>query len=132
MRRDYTYIDDTVQGVLGALTYEGPIFDIFNLGESATTTLSALIGLIEDALDKKARIRLLPERPGDVPKTYADISKARRLLGYQPSTPISLGIPRYVNWHLASLRGAPDHPLAGGDPAGHRAPAGKLMAAAAL
>ncbi len=104
MERDYTYIDDTIQGVLGALTYQGPIFDIFNLGESETTTLSALIQLIEAALDKKAHILRLPERPGDVPRTYADISKARRLLGYQPSTPISEGIPRFVNWYLAAKR----------------------------
>lgn len=107
MRRDYTYIDDTIQGVLGALTYDGPIFDIFNLGESETTTLSTLIRLIESALGKKARIRLMPERQGDVPLTYADISKARRLLGYQPSTPISQGIPRFVNWYLANNRPAP-------------------------
>lgn len=102
MRRDYTYIDDTVQGVVAALTYDGPIFDIFNLGESDTTTLSALIGLIEDALGKKANINLLPERPGDVPLTYADISKARRLLGYQPSTPIGRGVPLFVEWYLAN------------------------------
>ena len=123
MRRDYTYIDDTVQGVLAALPYEGPIFDIFNLGESQTTTLSTLIGLIETALDKKARINFLPERPGDVPLTYADISKARRLLGYAPSTPLSLGIPRFVDWYLAANRRE--------EAAGRRQPAGKMASAAA-
>ena len=132
MRRDYTYIDDTVQGVMGALHYQGPIFDIFNLGESQTTTLSTLICLLEEALGKKAHIRHLPERPGDVPLTYADISKARRLLGYQPATPISQGIPRFVNWYLASNRlttGA----SSGEEPASRRSSvAGKVLAAAGV
>jgi UDP-glucuronate 4-epimerase len=107
MRRDYTYIDDTIQGVLGALTYDGPMFDIINLGESETTTLSTLIRLLETSLERKARIRLLPERPGDVPLTCADISKARDLLHYRPSTPIGEGIPRFVNWFVANQAGAP-------------------------
>jgi UDP-glucuronate 4-epimerase len=130
MRRDYTYIDDTVQGVLGALAYQGPIFDIFNLGESATTTLSELIRLIEAALDKKAHIKLLPERQGDVPLTYADISKARRLLGYHPSTPIGQGIPRFVNWFLAHQRPATTSSSGEGS-AGRRGAPADLAAAAA-
>ena len=97
-RRDYTYVDDTVQGILGALAYEGPIFDIFNLGESRTTNLRELISRIEAALGKKARINLLPEQPGDVPLTCADISKARALLGYRPTTSVDEGIPRFVDW----------------------------------
>ena len=80
----------------------GPIFDIFNLGESATTSVTELIELIEQALGKKAKINRLPERPGDVPRTYADISKARRLLHYKPATPISQGIPRFVDWYLST------------------------------
>jgi UDP-glucuronate 4-epimerase len=132
MRRDYTYIDDTIQGVLGALAYDGPIFDLFNLGESDTTTLSTLIRLIEAALGKEARIKLMPERPGDVPLTYADISKARRLLGYQPSTPISQGIPRFVNWYLANQRTASPANGAGPDPSARRPASGKAVAAAAL
>ena len=108
MRRDFTYIDDTIQGVLAALDYaepviDRPIFDIFNLGESATTSVTELIELIEQALDKKAEINYLPERPGDVPRTYADITKAQLLLGYSPSTPISQGIPRFVDWYLSTL-----------------------------
>ncbi len=106
-RRDYTYIDDIVQGVIAALDYHGARFDIFNLGESATTPLSELIGLIETALDRPARINRLPEQPGDVPFTCADISKARRLLGYAPRTPIALGIPKFVEWYLAT-HGQPD------------------------
>ena len=101
-RRDYTYIDDTIQGVVAALEYEGPRFDIFNLGESQTTPLRDLIARIEGALEKRAVIERLPEQPGDVPLTCADISKARRLLGYRPATPIAEGIPRFVEWYLAT------------------------------
>ena len=99
-RRDYTYIDDIVQGVLGALRYEGPAFDIFNLGENQTTTLSELILEIERALGKRAIIERLPEQQGDMPLTSADISKAQRLLGYNPTTKIREGIPKFVEWYL--------------------------------
>ena len=99
-RRDYTYIDDIVQGVLGALRYEGPAFDIFNLGENQTTTLSELISEIERALGKQAIIERLPEQQGDMPLTSADISKAQRLLGYNPTTKIREGIPKFVEWYL--------------------------------
>lgn len=99
-RRDYTYIDDIIQGVLGALDFDGAPFDIFNLGESATTPLHELIALIEKSLGRTARVNRLPEQPGDVPLTCADISKARRLLDYRPRTPIAEGIPRFVEWFL--------------------------------
>lgn len=102
-RRDYTYVDDIIQGVMGALKYEGPAFDIFNLGENQTTTLSELIAAIESALGKKALIEKLPEQQGDMPLTSADISKARRLLGYNPMTKISDGIPKFVDWYLGRL-----------------------------
>ena len=100
-RRDYTYIDDIVQGVMGAMRYEGPKFDIFNLGENQTTTLSELIVEIEKALRKKALIERHPEQPGDMPLTAADISKARQLLGYDPQTKIPEGIPKFVEWYLS-------------------------------
>lgn len=106
-RRDYTYVDDTIQGVVAALGYEGPRFDVFNLGESQTTPLRDLIELIEGALEKRAVIERLPEQPGDVPLTCADISKARRLLGYRPATVIAEGIPRFVEWYLATQEAAP-------------------------
>ena len=109
-RRDYTYVDDTVQGILGALSYEGPMFDIFNLGESETTPLNELIRQIERAVGRKARINRLPDQPGDVPLTCADISKARRLLGYRPATPIAEGIPRFVEWFLQT-QAAPAAPV---------------------
>jgi UDP-glucuronate 4-epimerase len=99
-QRDYTYIDDIVQGLMACLSYDATMFDIFNLGENETTTLKELIRLIEDAVGKKAKINALPEQPGDVPLTYADISKARRLLGYRPTTKIEDGISKFVEWFL--------------------------------
>jgi Nucleoside-diphosphate-sugar epimerases len=97
-RRDYTYIDDIVQGTMAALEYDGPLFDIFNLGESETIQLKDLISAIEEALGKKAKINRLPEQPGDVPLTCADISKARKLLGYNPKTKLRDGLPRFIEW----------------------------------
>jgi UDP-glucuronate 4-epimerase len=105
-RRDYTYVDDIIQGVMASLTYEGQLCDVFNLGESQTTTLTELIHAIEETLGKKARINRLPDQPGDVPLTYADISKARELLNYNPTTKIKEGIPRFVEWYLQA-RGEP-------------------------
>jgi UDP-glucuronate 4-epimerase len=99
-RRDYTYIEDILQGVLAALAYDTAPFDVFNLGESQTTALATLIAMIENALDKSAIIQRQPAQPGDVSITYANIDKARRLLGYQPSTPLTAGLPRFVDWFL--------------------------------
>jgi UDP-glucuronate 4-epimerase len=101
-RRDYTYIDDILQGTLAALKYDGAMFDVFNLGESDTIQLKDLIAAIEKALGKKAKINRLPEQPGDMPLTCADISKARRLLGYNPKTKFEDGLPRFVDWFLKS------------------------------
>ena len=100
-RRDYTYIDDIIQGMMAALDYDGPLFDIFNLGESDTIQLKDLIAAIENALGKKAKINRLPEQPGDMPLTCADISKARKLLGYNPATRLSDGLPQFIDWFLA-------------------------------
>ncbi len=100
-RRDYTYVDDIVQGVLGALNYRRTPFEIFNLGENQTTTLSDLIAAIEAALGKKAVIERLPEQQGDMPLTCADIDKARALLGYNPQVKISEGIPKFTEWYLS-------------------------------
>jgi UDP-glucuronate 4-epimerase len=101
-RRDYTYIDDIIQGTMAALAYDGPMFDIFNLGENETIQLRDLIAGIENALGEKAKINRLPQQPGDMPMTYADISKARKLLGYNPSTRLSDGLPRFIEWFLQS------------------------------
>ena len=97
-RRDYTYIDDLIEGIIAVIQrHKG--FEIYNLGESQTTTLKELIHLIEEALGKKANIETLESQPGDVSVTYADISKAKRMLGYQPNVKIEEGIKRFVEWH---------------------------------
>jgi UDP-glucuronate 4-epimerase len=103
-RRDYTYIDDVIQGTMAALRYDGPLYDIFNLGESETIQLKELISALENALGKKAKVNRLPEQPGDMPLTCADISKARKLLGYNPTMKFSEGLPRFVKWFLSSQR----------------------------
>ena len=97
-RRDYTYIDDIISGFVAAMNYEGSPFEVINLGESETVELRRLVELLEHALSKRARIDHQPLQPGDVPVTYADISKARRLLGYDPQTSIEAGIERFVDW----------------------------------
>jgi UDP-glucuronate 4-epimerase len=97
-RRDYTYIDDIIQGTMAALKYDSAMFDIFNLGENETVQLKDLIQQIERTVGKKAAINRLPEQPGDVPLTCADISKARRLLGYSPTTRLAEGLPKFVEW----------------------------------
>lgn len=99
-QRDYTYVDDIIQGVLGAIQYEDTPYEIFNLGESQTVSLTTLIQLLEESLHRKALIQKLPLQPGDVPVTYADIRKAQTLLNYRPSTPIETGIPKFVDWYL--------------------------------
>jgi len=105
-RRDYTYIDDVIQGTMAALDYDGPLYDFFNLGESETIQLKDLIAAIENAVGNKAKINELPEQPGDMPRTYADISKARKLLGYNPTTKLSDGLPKFVEWFLRTQRTA--------------------------
>jgi len=105
-RRDYTYVDDIIQGTMAALAYDGPLYDVFNLGESQTIRLKDLISAIENALGKKAKIHKLPAQPGDMPLTYADISKAKKLLGYNPTTKLNEGVPKFVEWFLRSQRTA--------------------------
>jgi UDP-glucuronate 4-epimerase len=95
--RDYTYISDTVDGII-ACTQQELGFEIFNLGESQAVKLSYLIELLESALGKKALIDRQPQQPGDVPLTFADISKARAKLGYNPRVKIEEGIALFVDW----------------------------------
>jgi UDP-glucuronate 4-epimerase len=103
-RRDYTYIDDIIEGIMGAVhNLRG--FEIFNLGESQTVPLRELISLIEQTLGKKAEAEELPEQPGDVPITCADITKARRLLGYNPHVGIEEGVERFVQWFRDRVSG---------------------------
>lgn len=98
-QRDYTYIDDIIAGIMGALEYDRTRYEVINLGNSATVSLNKLIAVLEATLGKPAKITRLPEQPGDVPRTYADISKARELLSFTPSTPIEAGIKRFVEWY---------------------------------
>jgi len=95
--RDYTYVDDIMQGVMACTRREFG-YEIFNLGESQTVKLAYLIVLLEQALGKKAVIDRRPMQPGDVPLTCADITKARERLGYNPQTRIEQGIPLFVKW----------------------------------
>ena len=99
--RDYTYVTDTVAGIVAATQKEFG-YEIFNLGESQTVTLNRLIELIEAALGKKAAVDRRPAQPGDVPVTYADVTKARERLGYRPRVPIETGIPLFIDWFRRS------------------------------
>ncbi|MCU1263992.1 MAG: hypothetical protein JWM21_310 [Acidobacteria bacterium] len=97
-RRDYTYVDDIISGVRTAIDYVDSDYEVINLGESRTVELRELISLLEKELDQHAVIDWQPLQPGDVPQTFADISKAKRLLGYNPQTQIEEGIHRFVEW----------------------------------
>ncbi len=99
--RDYTYIDDIVQGVVAALDRCAG-FEVYNLGEAQTTRLDALVDKLAQALGVEARVRWEPAQPGDVPITYADISKARERLGYRPQTQIDEGLRRFAAWLRAT------------------------------
>ena len=97
-RRDYTYIDDIIAGVRAAIDYDQSDYEVINLGESRTVELRELISLLESALGQTAKIDRQPLQPGDVPQTFADIARARRLLNYNPRTQIEEGIRRFVEW----------------------------------
>lgn len=101
-RRDFTYIDDIVAGVLAALDRppgRDRLHRIFNLGNDRPERLSRLLELVEQACGKKAEIKTLPVAAGDVPSTWADISVSRSELGYDPKTPLEVGIPKFVEWY---------------------------------
>ncbi len=101
-KRDYTYIDDIVDGVIKAAQYvenNSNVYEIFNLGESETISLSLMVSTIEDVLGKKANINKLPMQPGDVNITFANIDKAKKMLGYNPSMEFSEGIRNFVAWY---------------------------------
>ena len=106
--RDYTYVEDIVAGVLAALDYElrpssgNAPFEIFNLGNSHPVKLAELVELLEGVTGRKAIRDWRPPEPGDAPLTWADISKARRLLGYQPTMHLEEGLACFVNWHRAA------------------------------
>ena len=97
-RRDYTFIDDIIAGARAAIDFDKTDYEVINLGESRTVELRELISLLEKELGKTAQIDRQPLQPGDVPQTFADIAKARRLLGYNPQTQIEEGIHTFVRW----------------------------------
>ncbi|MFK7809939.1 MAG: NAD-dependent epimerase/dehydratase family protein [Saprospiraceae bacterium] len=99
-RRDYTYVKDTVAGIISAMAYEGSEYEIINLGNNRTITLSEMIATIENSFGKKAIINRMDMQPGDVPKTFANIEKAKRLLNYNPTTPFETGIDLFRDWFL--------------------------------
>lgn len=102
-RRDYTYVDDIIDGVMAAITYNQSDYEVINLGESRTVELKELITLLERELDAHAVIDRQPPQPGDVPQTFADITRARKLLGYNPQTQIEEGLRRFVDWFKGNL-----------------------------
>lgn len=97
-RRDYTYVDDIIQGVRASIDYTGSKYEIFNLGESQTVELRELIEMLEKSIGREAIIDRRGAQAGDVPLTFADISKTQRVLGYRPQTKIEDGIPKFVDW----------------------------------
>ncbi len=107
--RDYTYIDDCVSGVVASIDRASRVdgYRIYNLGCSATTSLSELVEHLERAAGKKAIIDRKPDQPGDVPRTFADISRAQAELAYDPSTPVKDGIPRFMEWLRRRLAEGP-------------------------
>ncbi len=101
MKRDFTYIDDIVQGVLAALMAPGlERYEVINLGNHRCEDLGRVIALLEKELKVKAQQDLLPMQPGDIPASFADIDRAREKLGFEPLTPIDQGIPHFVKWYL--------------------------------
>ena len=100
MQRDFTFVDDIVQGVVASLTADGLApYEIFNLGNNNTEQLMDMISTLGDALGAKPEMTMLPMQPGDVAATYADISLAAEKLNFSPTTPISVGIPKFVEWY---------------------------------
>ena len=97
-RRDYTFIDDIVSGIVAAMTYRATPFEVINLGNNATVSLAEMIRQLEEALGARAIIDRQPEQSGDVPQTWAAIDKARDMLGYAPATRFEDGISRFVAW----------------------------------
>jgi len=98
--RDYTFIGDVVEGVVAALNHcQG--YETYNLGNSTVVSLKRLVEVVENACGMKARIVWQPDQPGDVPITFADVTKAQRDLGYSPATPIEEGVPQFVDWYRA-------------------------------
>jgi UDP-glucuronate 4-epimerase len=110
MRRDFTYIDDIVAGVLATLdrppadTGEAPPHRVYNLGNNHPEKLTDFVAILEEALGRKALLDLQPMQPGDVYETAADITESRRDLGFSPTTPLSVGLPKFIAWYRGFYR----------------------------
>jgi UDP-glucuronate 4-epimerase len=102
--RDYTFIDDITRGILAAIHYDKSHFEIINLGNNFSVPLIDLIAAIEEMTGRKAIIENLPDQPGDVPKTFADISKAQLLLGYHPHTRLQEGLQKFYDWFMENRK----------------------------
>lgn len=102
-RRDYTYVADIVDGILGALHYDKTSYEVINLGNDQTVTLSQMIETIETVVGKSAIIDRLPQQPGDVPQTWADVTKAGRLFGYKPTISFKDGVTEFYKWQKARV-----------------------------
>jgi UDP-glucuronate 4-epimerase len=105
MRRDYTYIDDILSGIRAAMDFDGSMYEVINLGNSRPTSLSEMISSLEQVLGVVAKLDRQPEQPGDVPQTYADITKATVLLGYSPQTEFVEGLRRFASWQSGVVSG---------------------------
>jgi UDP-glucuronate 4-epimerase len=101
-RRDYTFVDDVVKGIRGAMEYTRSAYEVINLGNTRTVPLAEMIAGLERATGVTAKIDRQPEQPGDVPQTWANVDKARALLGYSPATPYDQGVQRFVEWFRSS------------------------------
>ena len=100
--RDYTYIDDIVRGVLAA--YDSDLeYEIINLGSSSPVRLDAMIKAVADAAGVEPAIERLPDQPGDVPRTYASIEKAKKLLGWEPEWHLADGLREFVDWYRRAI-----------------------------
>lgn len=113
--RDYTYIDDILQGVraaVGRVRQATPVYNVINLGESQTVSLRRMIETLSAQMGVTPRVNQLPSQPGDVPRTFADISRARELLGYSPSTDFESGIRKFLDWFGAGSNPPPPSPTA--------------------
>ena len=97
-RRDYTYVDDTVAGIRAAMDYDGSWYETINLGNDHAVRLGELVSSLEAVLGIRAKLRQLPDQPGDVPQTWANIAKARTLLGYRPQTRLDEGLRSFASW----------------------------------
>jgi UDP-glucuronate 4-epimerase len=103
-RRDYTYIDDIVVGIRAAMDYNGSRYEVINLGNNRTVSLAEMVSGLERALEVKAELDRQPEQPGDVPQTWADVTKAKALLGYEPHTEFHEGLQRFAEWLIPQVK----------------------------